>query len=100
MDEFKEMKNPLVPVKTGCEQKLAELERSKLNRLEPLKTFIFQANQSKKCVEEESWQEMRSYLKKRFEPHFECSNLYRHLQNTRVFIGCRVVLTTSENGCE
>jgi hypothetical protein len=64
MDEFKEMKNPLVPTKTGLEQKLAELERSKLNRLEPLKTFIFEANQAQKWVKEENWQEMRAYLKK------------------------------------
>jgi site-specific DNA recombinase len=64
MEEFKEMKNPLVPIKTGLEQKLTGLERSKANRLEPLKNFIFEANQASKWVKEENWQEMRAYLKK------------------------------------
>lgn len=62
--EFKELKNPLVPFKTALEQKLAELEQSKANRLEPLKNFIFEANQAHKWVKEENWEEMRAYLKK------------------------------------
>ena len=64
IDEFKELKNPLVPIKTGMEEKLVELERSKLNRLEPLKSFVFEANQAQKRVKEENWEEMRAYLKK------------------------------------
>jgi len=64
MQEFKEMKNPLVGIKAGLEQKADELERSKLNRLEPLKHFIFEANQAQKWIKEENWDEMRAYLKK------------------------------------
>ncbi len=64
IQEFKELKNPLVPLKTGLEQKLAELEHSKANRLEPLKNFIFEANQAQKWVKEENWPAMREYLKK------------------------------------
>jgi site-specific DNA recombinase len=64
IDEFKELKNPLIPIKTGLEQKLAELEHSKANRLEPLKNFIFEANMAQKWAKEENWQEMRAYLKK------------------------------------
>jgi len=65
VQEFKELKNPLVPFKTGLEQQLVELERSKMNRLEPLRNFIFEANQAQKWVKEENWQEMKRYLKKR-----------------------------------
>jgi len=64
VQEFKELKNPLVPLKTGLEQKLVELEQSKVNRLEPLRNFIFEANKAEKWVKEENWQEMKGYLKK------------------------------------
>ena len=64
VQEFKELKNPLVPLKTSLEQQIVALERSKANRLEPLRNFIFEANQAQKWVKEENWQEMRAYLKK------------------------------------
>jgi hypothetical protein len=64
VQEFKELKNPLVPQKTGLEQQIVALETSKANRLEPLRNFIFQANQAQKWVKEENWQEMKSFLKK------------------------------------
>ena len=41
--EFKELKNPLVPLKADLEQRIVDLERSKANRLEPLKNLIFEA---------------------------------------------------------
>jgi hypothetical protein len=37
VQEFKELKNPLVPLKADLEQQIVALERSKLNRLEPLR---------------------------------------------------------------
>src|SRR5207244_6005519 len=45
IQEFKELKNPLVPQKAGLEQQIVALEKSKANRLEPLRNFILEANQ-------------------------------------------------------
>jgi site-specific DNA recombinase len=64
IQEFKELKNPLVPLKADLEQKIVALEKGKANRLEPLKNFIFEANQAEKWVKEENWLEMKSFLKK------------------------------------
>ena len=64
IQEFKELKNPLVPQKTGLEQQIVALEKSKANRLEPLRNFIFEANQAQKWVKEENWLEIKSFLKK------------------------------------
>jgi hypothetical protein len=62
--EFKELKNPLIAEKTGLEQRIVALEQSKMNRLEPLRHFVFEANQAQKWVKEKDWQEMGGYLKK------------------------------------
>ena len=62
--EFKELKNPLVTEKAVLEQKIVGIEQTKLNRLEPLKTFIFEANQASKWVKEENWLRMKSFLQK------------------------------------
>jgi hypothetical protein len=62
--EFKELKNPLVSIKTDLEQKIINLERNKGNRLEPLKNLIFEANQAQKWVSETNWLEMKSFLKR------------------------------------
>lgn len=62
--EFKELKNLLVPHKTGLEQHIVALETSKANRLEPSRNFIFEANQADKWDKEENWLEMKSFLKK------------------------------------
>ena len=64
IQEFKELKNPLVPEKTGLEQQIVALEKSKVNRLEPLKTFILEANQGHQWVKNENWLELKSFLKK------------------------------------
>ncbi len=64
LTEFKEIKNPMVIQKTDLEQQIALLEKSKLNRLEPLKTFIFEANRAKTLVSENNGVEMKSFLKK------------------------------------
>ena len=62
VQEFKELKNPLVPQKAGLEQQIVALERSKANRLEPLRNFVLETNQAEKWVLEENWLEMKSFL--------------------------------------
>jgi len=62
IQEFKEMKNPLVPLKTGLEQRIVALEMSKANRLEPLRNWILEANRAEQWVSEDNWLEMKSFL--------------------------------------
>ncbi len=62
--EFKELKNPLVEQKVNFETKLTALEQGTVNRLEFLKSWIFEANQAEKWAFEENWLEMKSFLKK------------------------------------
>jgi len=64
IQEFRELKNPLVPKKVELEERLAFLEKNKTNRLEPLRNWILEANQSGKWVSEENWLEIKSFLKK------------------------------------
>jgi site-specific DNA recombinase len=64
LTEFKELKNPLVPQKVELEQQLVALEKNTSNRLEPLKNWVFEANQAEKWVSEDNWGEMKSFLKK------------------------------------
>ena len=64
IQEFKELKNPLVPPKADLEQRIVAPEGSKANRLEPLKNFILEANQAEKRVKEKNWLELESFLKK------------------------------------
>jgi DNA invertase Pin-like site-specific DNA recombinase len=62
--EFKELKNPLVPQKAALEEQITILERSKANRLEPLRKWVFEANQAKIAVSNDNWLEMKSFLEK------------------------------------
>ena len=64
LSEFKELKNPLIVQKAVLEQKLAEVERGKASRLEPLKNWVLEANQAGKWVLEDNWLEMKSFLQK------------------------------------
>ena len=64
IDEFKELKNPLVPKKVELERQILALEKSKLDRLEPLRNWILEANQANQLVAEENWSEMKSFLKR------------------------------------
>ena len=64
LQEFKELKNPLVATKTELEQQLVALGTGGLNRIEPLRSFILEANQADKWVKEENWLEMKSFLRK------------------------------------
>lgn len=53
--EFKKLKNPIEPQKATLDQQIVELEKREANRLEPLRNFIFEANQASKWVKEENW---------------------------------------------
>ena len=64
VDEFKELKNPLIPKKTELENRLIDLERGRAARLEPLRNWILEANAFEKPVREENWREMASFLKR------------------------------------
>jgi len=62
--EFKELKNPLMIQKTDLEQQIVAFERSKLNRLEPLRNWVLEANQAQNGVISDNWLEMKSFLQK------------------------------------
>ena len=64
IDEFKEMKNPLVPQKVEIEQKIIRFQTTHDDRLEPLRNWILEANQASKWAAEENWLEMKSFLKR------------------------------------
>jgi len=64
LDEFKEKKNPLMQEKVLLEQKILQLERAKVNRLEPLRNWIFEANQAQNWAFSENWMEMKSFLQR------------------------------------
>ena len=53
-----------MPQKAALEQQIVTLEKSKANRLEPLRDFILESNQAEKWVSEDNWSEMKSFLKK------------------------------------
>jgi site-specific DNA recombinase len=60
--EFKELKNPLVPQKAALEEQITVLERSKSNRLEPLRKWVLEANAATIPVSNDNWLEMKSFL--------------------------------------
>ena len=62
--EFKELKNPLVPKKAALEEQISVLERSKANRLEPLRKWVLEANMANIPVSSDNWLEMKSFLEK------------------------------------
>jgi site-specific DNA recombinase len=64
IDEFKEMKNPLVPQRVEIEQKIIALQTSKADRLEPLRNWISEANEAQIWAAEENWSKMKSFLLK------------------------------------
>ena len=78
VDEFKELKNPLVPKRLGIEQEIIELETSRSDRLEPLRAWISEANQAGSWVNENNLLKMKSFLKK------VGSNRLLHAQTLRV----------------
>ncbi len=64
LEEFKEIKNPLIAKKTELEQQAAIFTGRKANRLEPLRQWVLEANQAEKHVFQENWVEMKSFLQK------------------------------------
>ena len=62
IQEFKEMKNPMVGRKTELEQQIVALENTRAHRLEPLRNWVLQANQAEKWVSDDNWVEMKSFL--------------------------------------
>jgi len=62
--EFKELKNPLIPKKVELESQIIALEKTKANRVEPLRNWILEANQGEKLVSHENFGEMKSFLQK------------------------------------
>ena len=62
LQEFKEIKNPLIQQKTDLEQRLIALEKAKTSRLEPLKNWVLLANKAVKWVSSDNWLEMKSFL--------------------------------------
>ena len=78
VDEFKELKNPLVPQRMEIEQNIVALQTSRADRLEPLRNWIFEANAANQMVLEENWLKMKSFLVR------VGSNRFLHAQTLRV----------------
>lgn len=64
VQEFKELKNPLVSQKVQVEGQITDLEARRTNRLEPLRNWILTANAVGNSVSEDDLKEMRSSLEK------------------------------------
>jgi site-specific DNA recombinase len=64
IQEFKELKNPLIPRKAELEQQIAALERRGIQRFEPLKEWVLEANQAETWAHQNNLVEMKSFLQK------------------------------------
>ena len=64
IQEFKELKNPLIAGKAGLEQQLATVTAAGANRLAPVKNWILEANQAQTLGFGDNWLEMKSFLQK------------------------------------
>jgi len=64
VDEFKELKNPLLPKRVEIEEKIVALQTTHGNRLEPLPSWILEANQAAEWAGEKNWVEMKSFLRR------------------------------------
>jgi site-specific DNA recombinase len=78
VDEFKELKNPIVPQKMEIEQNLVALQTSRADRLEPLRNWILEANTANQMVFENNLLKMKPFLRK------IGSNRLLHAQTLRV----------------
>jgi len=64
LQEFKELKNPLIVQKAVLQQQLTKAEQGGASTIEPLKNLILEANQAQQWVSEDNWVEMKSFLQK------------------------------------
>jgi site-specific DNA recombinase len=64
LTEFKELKNPLIPKKVEVEGKIAALEKTSTNRVEPLRNWISEANSGEKLLSDANFGEMKQFLQK------------------------------------
>ena len=62
--EFKELKNPLIPKKVELDGQMTALEKTRTNRVEPLRNWILEANHGEKLLAQENFGEMKSFLQK------------------------------------
>lgn len=64
IDEFKELKNPLGPRKVELEEKILAVEKNNHDRLEPLRSWISEANNAAHWAAKDNWSEMKSFLQR------------------------------------
>ncbi len=64
LTEFKELKNPLISQKVELEAKVVAMEKTQLNRVEPVRNWISEANSLERMAAGENWSEMTSFLRK------------------------------------
>ena len=64
IEEFRELKNPLVSKKVELEGKIAATAKRNTNRLEPLRNWISEANTLENTVSGDNWLEMKNHLQK------------------------------------
>ena len=64
LDEFRELKNPLIPRRIEIEEKIAVFAGRKSNRLEPLRNWVSQANALETMLSQEDWDGMKEFLQK------------------------------------
>jgi hypothetical protein len=88
LQEFKELKNPLVERKVGLEQRVKALEGCKANRIEPLRNWILQSNRAEKWASTDklAGNEVISQ-NHRIEPPFTLTDPHRVIQKTLESIG-------------
>ena len=64
LQEFKELKNPLIVHKAVLEQQLTKVEKGEASTIEPLKNLILEANQAHTWLFQNNVLEMKSFLQK------------------------------------
>lgn len=64
LQEFKELKNPLIVQKAVLEQHLAKAEQGRESPIELLKNIVLEANRAEKWALANNWVEMKSFLQK------------------------------------
>ena len=63
LSEYHEKKNKLIEQKKDIEEKIKDFERKGNHWLEPLKNWVFEANQAENLVQQENFSGMKIFLK-------------------------------------